>query len=392
MVDPRAMTGPGGVVLQSGTELAPFRRWVAAAGSGGAQVWIQINHPGRQVLAAIGQPDWAPSAVALDLAKPQEMSDAEIEHTITRFANTAKLAQKAGFHGVQVHAAHRYLLRQFLSALANKRADKWGGSLENRARFLLETVRAVRAVVKPEFCVAVKLNSADFQRGGFDAADAQAVVQMLNGCVVDLVELSGGSYEAPAMQGEAKDSRTLVREAYFPEFARDIAKVARMPVMVTVGIRRQTVAQEVLEQGVAMVGVATALALNPSLPNAWREGQSTDGLRPVVAIKDKVMAALATMAMVKAANAAAGCWQAPQGRCEPGFQPGTRPISYPMADPTLQALGGVTVGGNENPSSPEPAGQTRQKRSRSLGYLPWPQLPGRLCRRAGCVVFLRGPR
>jgi 2,4-dienoyl-CoA reductase-like NADH-dependent reductase (Old Yellow Enzyme family) len=149
------------------------------------------------------------------------MSDAEIEHTITRFANTAKLAQKAGFHGVQVHAAHRYLLRQFLSALANKRADKWGGSLEK-----------------------------------FDAADAQAVVQMLNGCVVDLVELSGGSYEAPAMQGEAKDSRTLVREAYFPEFARDIAKVARMPVMVTVGIRRQTVAQEVLEQGVAMVGMA----------------------------------------------------------------------------------------------------------------------------------------
>jgi 2,4-dienoyl-CoA reductase-like NADH-dependent reductase (Old Yellow Enzyme family) len=326
MVDPRAMTGPGGVVLQSGTELAPFKRWVAAAGSGGAQVWMQINHPGRQVLAAMGQPGWAPSAVALDLgkhsrliAKPQEMSDAEIVHTITRFANTAKLAQKAGFHGVQVHAAHGYLLSQFLSPLANKRTDKWGGSLENRARFLLQTVRAVRAVVKPEFCVAVKLNSADFQRGGFDAADAQAVVQMLNDCAVDLVELSGGSYEAPAMQGEAKDGRTLAREAYFLEFARDIAKVALMPVMVTGGIRRQAVAQEVLAQGVAMVGMATALALNPSLPNAWREGQSVDGVRPAVGLKDKVMAALATMAIVKRQLQRLGAAKRPKANVSPVF-------------------------------------------------------------------------
>jgi 2,4-dienoyl-CoA reductase-like NADH-dependent reductase (Old Yellow Enzyme family) len=138
MVDPRAMTGPGGVVLQSGTELAPFRRWVAAAGSGGAQVWMQINHPGRQVLAAIGQPDWAPSAVALDLAKPQEMSDAEIEHTITRFANTAKLAQKADFHGVQVHAAHRYLLSQFCLRLPTSAPINGVGALKTVHTFCWE--------------------------------------------------------------------------------------------------------------------------------------------------------------------------------------------------------------------------------------------------------------
>lgn len=326
MVDPRALTGPGGVVLKRGTDLAPFKRWAQAARAGGAQVWMQINHPGRQVMAAMGQPGWAPSAVALDLgkhssliARPREMTEAEILQTITRFVDTAQGAEAAGFTGVEIHAAHGYLLSQFLSPLANRRTDRWGGSLENRARFLIEVVRAVRAAVAKEFCVAVKLNSADFQRGGFDAVDAQAVVQMLNGCAVDLVELSGGSYEAPAMQGEAKDGRTLAREAYFLEFARDIAEVARMPVMITGGIHRLTVVQEVLAQGVAMAGLATALAMNPALPRAWREGVVQDGTRPLVGMKDKVLAALATMAIVKRQLQRLGAGQRPKPRFNAWF-------------------------------------------------------------------------
>ncbi len=321
MVDPRALTGPGGVVLQRGTELAPFRRWASEARSGGAQVWMQINHPGRQVMAAMGQPGWAPSDVALDLgkhssliAKPQAMTEADIRAVIARFADTALRAQEAGFTGVEVHAAHGYLLSQFLSPLANRRLDDWGGSLANRARLLLDVVRAVRAVVRKDFCVAVKLNSADFQRGGFDAADALAVVRMLNTCHVDLVELSGGSYEAPAMQGESRDGRTLAREAYFLEFARDIAKVASMPILVTGGIRRREIAQSVLDQGVAMAGMATALALNPALPAAWRDGNNVDGQRPVVAISDKVIAALATMAVVKRQLQLVGDGRAPNPR------------------------------------------------------------------------------
>lgn len=306
MVDPRAMTGPGGVVLQQGSDLAPFKRWAQAARSGGAQVWMQINHPGRQVMAAMGQPGWAPSEVALDLgkhshliAKPQAMTEADIANTIARFADTARLACEAGFTGVQVHAAHGYLLSQFLSPLANRRTDRWGGTLENRARFLLAVVQAVRAVVPADFCVAVKLNSADFQRGGFDEKDAQWVVQMLGGLEVDLVELSGGSYEAPAMQGQSRDGRTLAREAYFLTFAQEIAKTASMPIMTTGGIGRLEVAQRVLGHGVAMVGMATALAMNPALPLAWREGRALDAPRPVNKLKNKVLAALATMALIK---------------------------------------------------------------------------------------------
>lgn len=320
MVDARALTGPGGVVLQKGTPLAPFQAWAQAARSGGAQAWMQINHPGRQVMAAMGQPAWAPSEVAVDLgkhsklmAKPRAMTEEEIRATIARFVDTGLLAQQAGFSGVEVHAAHGYLLSQFLSPLVNQREDAWGGSLENRARFLLEVVRGIRAAVQPGFCVAVKLNSADFQRGGFDTADAAAVVQMLNGCGVDLVELSGGSYEAPAMQGQARDGRTLAREAYFLEFAKDIVLAAAMPIMVTGGIRRREVAQAVLDQGVSVVGIATALAFNPNLARHWVQGQEIVGGRPHVSLKDKTLAALATMAVTKRQLQRMGAGKMPHG-------------------------------------------------------------------------------
>ncbi|BEP67783.1 MULTISPECIES: NADH:flavin oxidoreductase/NADH oxidase family protein [unclassified Variovorax] len=306
MIDGRALTGPGGVVLEAGTSLERFSEWAAAARSGGAQVWMQINHPGRQVQINMGGTAWAPSSVALDLGKhsklfvqPKAMSEAEIAETVDRFAATAQAAERAGFTGVQVHAAHGYLLSQFLSPLTNQRTDAWGGSLENRARFLLDVVRAVRARVAPGFAVAVKLNSADFQRGGFSENDAKQVIRWLNDEAVDLVELSGGSYESPAMQGRTADGRTLAREAYFLEFARELAAEARMPVMTTGGIVRRAVAERVLGEGVAVVGMATALAVAPDLPARWRAGEDAAAQSPQVDWKDQVMAALARMALVK---------------------------------------------------------------------------------------------
>jgi len=218
---------------------------------------------------------------------------------IARFVNAARLGEQAGFSGVQIHAAHGYLVSQFLSPLTNRRTDRWGGVLENRARLLLDIVKAVRTAVSPDFSVAVKLNSADFQRGGFDAADAKRVVEMLNELPVDLVELSGGSYEAPAMQGSARDGRTLAREAYFLEFARDIAAIAKMPVMVTGGIRRIGVVQQVLDGGIAMAGIGTALAIKPDLPNAWREGEDPRPEMAPIAWSSKPLASLAAMAVVK---------------------------------------------------------------------------------------------
>lgn len=306
MIDARAMTGAAGVVLENDRHLDRFKTWASTARSGGAQVWMQINHPGRQMPAALGQDTLAPSAIALNLgaqskifAMPREMTASDIAEVERRFVTTAVLAERAGFNGVEIHAAHGYLLSQFLSPLANHRKDRWGGSLENRARLLLDIVRGVRAAVSPGFAVSVKLNSADFQRGGFSPQDAQAVVSMLSPFGVDLVELSGGSYEAPAMMGAARDERTLAREAYFLEFAREIAAVAKMPLMVTGGIKRREVTEKVIESGVAMAGIATALAINPNLPRNWRSGRSDAPALKPIDWKNKPLASSAHMAAVR---------------------------------------------------------------------------------------------
>ncbi|WP_217575005.1 NADH:flavin oxidoreductase/NADH oxidase family protein [Streptomyces sp. GbtcB7] len=306
MVDARALTGPGAVVLDAHSPLEPFQRWAAAAKSGGAQVWMQLNHPGRQVTADMPGVAWSASGVALDVgkhskrfAKPVEMTADDIAATIARFAETARRAEEAGFDGAEIHAAHGYLLSQFLSPLANRRTDRWGGSLENRARLLTEVINAVRAVVSPGFAVAVKHNSADFQRGGFDTADAKEVLAMLGELRVDLVELSGGSFESPAMQGVTADARTLAREAYFLSFAEELLSSAPMPLMLTGGITRRAVAERVLASGVTVVGMATALALRPDLPHRWQTGEDPVVAAQPVAWKDKALAAGASNALVR---------------------------------------------------------------------------------------------
>lgn len=313
MVAADAVTGPGGVVLDARQPLAPFRAWAEAAKAQGARIWMQINHPGRQVFAATSRAALAPSAVPVDMgrysrlfAPPRAMTEAEISRVIDQFATTAALAEEAGFDGVQIHAAHGYLLSQFLSPLTNRRTDQWGGSLDNRARILIEIVRATRARVSPGFAVAVKLNSADFQKGGFGAEDAAVVVRMLNHEAVDLVEISGGSYESPAMHGrpaqENKRTSTRRREAYFLDFARDIVAVAEMPIMVTGGIRSRATAGDALapedgREGVAMVGIAQALAYAPDLPNRWKRAEDVIDV-PKVTWKSS-LASLATMALTK---------------------------------------------------------------------------------------------
>ena len=310
MVAADAVTGPGGVVLDGHQPLGPFRDWAAAGKAHGARMWMQINHPGRQVYVATNPTAIAPSAVPVEIAgysklcaQPRAMTGADIARVIDQFATTAALAEQAAFDGVEIHAAHGYLLSQFLSPLTNRRADEWGGSLENRARLLIEVIRATRARVSPGFGVGVKLNSADFQKGGFEGADAVSVVRLLNAEAVDLVEISGGSYESPAMQGRPQHASTRAREAYFLDFARDIVAVAKMPVMVTGGIRRRATAEDALapedgRAGVAMIGVAQILAFAPDLPNQWRRAERAVDV-PAAHWKNRPLSGLATRAMTK---------------------------------------------------------------------------------------------
>jgi len=326
MVDHRAMTGPGGIVLEENTPLESFKEWAKSGSKNGTQMWMQINHPGRQVYAAMGGQVLSPSDIALDMGKhsklftkPLPMTESEIQALIQRFVITASRAVEAGFNGVQIHAAHGYLLSQFLSPLTNKRIDQWGGSLENRARLLYEVVKAVKQALPEKIAVAVKLNSADFQRGGFDSNEALAVVKALGELKVDLVELSGGSYESPAMQGNTADGRTLEREAYFLKFAKDIAKQAPMPIMTTGGIVRLPVAQKVLDEGVDMVGIGRALAFCPKLPDIWKTSPDAKAILPNVKWKDKTLAAIATMAITKRQLQRMGKGKVPKSNSSPAI-------------------------------------------------------------------------
>ncbi len=306
MISRKALTGPGGVVLDAKSDLTLFQSWAEAGQQNGTKLILQLNHPGRQMPANLGQQAIAPSAVALDLgqfskmfASPRAMTLDDIAEFKQQFLLSSQLALQVGFAGVQIHAAHGYLLSQFLSPLVNHRQDQYGGPLENRARLLLELVTLLHHELPASFIISLKLNSADFQRGGFSTEDAKQVLLWLNPLTLDFVELSGGSYEAPAMQGDSRDGSTLAREAYFLDFAKELQQSAQMPLMVTGGIHRPEVAEQVLQTGVALVGIARALALVPDLPNRWQQGEALSPVLPAFSFAKKPLQSLAKMAYTR---------------------------------------------------------------------------------------------
>ena len=227
MVDRTQLGEPGNVVIEDERNLDALSRWAKSTKDAGVPIWVQLNHPGRQSNPlALGHTPVAPSSVPLNFpgaATPRELTSDEIEDIIERFANAAVVCETAGFDGVQIHGAHGYLVAQFLSPLSNQRNDEWGGDPERRMRFVLEVVRRIRARVSPGFAVGIKLNSADFQRGGFTEDESRSVVAALGREGIDLIEVSGGSYEQPAMMGKAADSTRAARPTSWSTPARSAA-------------------------------------------------------------------------------------------------------------------------------------------------------------------------
>ncbi len=263
-----------------------LRAWAQAGTAHGAQLWMQISHAGRQSPRYATRQPVGPSAVTLDLLgsykTPRALAEAEILDIIQRFGAVAKIAQDCGFTGVQVHGAHGYLISSFLSPVTNRRDDRWGGTIENRARLLVECVRAVRAQVGPRFPVSVKLNSDDFRKGGFSHADCLEVVAMLNAENLDLLEISGGTYEQPRLlgvEGRSADAvavrpSTQVREAYFLDYARDIRAVAKMPLMVTGGFRSREGMTAALQSGALdVIGLARPFCTHPDCARDLLDGR-----------------------------------------------------------------------------------------------------------------------
>jgi 2,4-dienoyl-CoA reductase-like NADH-dependent reductase (Old Yellow Enzyme family) len=289
MVSGSALGEPGNVVVEDQRHLDALRAWTAAvrAASPKTALWMQLNHPGRQAPRNLTREPIAPSAVPLEglrafFATPRALEEVEVWALVEAFARSATVAEKAGFGGVQIHGAHGYLISQFLSPLTNRRHDAFGGTPEKRRRFLLEIVRAVRGAVSSGFALSVKLNSADFQRGGFSEEESMEVVAALDQEAIDLLEISGGTYERAAMWGDAGPRRdsTRSREGYFLAYAEKVRSLVRLPLMVTGGFRTAAGMRGALSSGaVDVVGLARPLAAEPDLPRRILSGEADGALR-----------------------------------------------------------------------------------------------------------------
>jgi len=276
MLDKKALGEKHNVVVEDEKYLGELTKWADKAQKQGSQLWMQINHPGRQTPKNLNKETVSPSAVQLSMkavfGKPRPLTETEIWDIIERFGNTAVVAKKAGWAGVQIHGAHGYLVSQFLSSLTNVRTDQWGGKLEKRAKFVIEVYRNIRKKVGASFPVGIKINSADFQRGAFTEEESLQVIEWLSEEGIDMIEISGGTYEKSAMMGTAQKESTQQREAYFADFIVKARKRTQTPLLLTGGFRTRSVMAEAIKNNeLDFVGLARPFAVNPQLANDFFE-------------------------------------------------------------------------------------------------------------------------
>ncbi len=279
MVDRKALGEPQNVVLDNDKDIEALSAWAENGKKNGTHIWAQLNHPGRQSPKFLSPEPVAPSAIPYDSSLkhafniPKELTEDEIKILIEKFALAASITKRSGFTGVQVHAAHGYLVSQFLSPMYNIRKDQWGGSIENRMRFLMEIVKAIRETVGQEFPIGVKMNSSDFGPNGFSESDALAVIKALSKEGVDLIEISGGTYESPAMMGERKSHKA--QTPFFIDFAEKAVKSIDTPIALTGGFRTDFSMKEAIRYaGVDMVGIARPLVVDPEMPAKILSGEA----------------------------------------------------------------------------------------------------------------------
>ncbi|MEI5908936.1 NADH:flavin oxidoreductase/NADH oxidase family protein [Bacillus spongiae] len=279
MIDQRALGEPRNVVVESDAVLPHLEKWAENGTLHGTQLWMQLNHPGKQAMKGVVKEAIAPSAIPFPgrtgrlFLEPREITPTEIKEVIQRFGNSAKLAKQAGFTGVQIHGAHGYLISQFLSPRHNQRKDEWGGEIDARMKFLIEVYREIRRQTG-NFQVGVKLNSADFMKAGFTEEEAIYVAEQLEKEGVDLIEISGGSFENPTMTGQNVKESTKKREAYFLDFAEKLRETVHVPLCVTGGFRSKAgMENAITSKATDFVGLARPFAIYPDFPNLMEANQ-----------------------------------------------------------------------------------------------------------------------
>jgi len=245
---------PGNLVLRSDSDHRRFELLTRKGSTGETQLWLQLGHAGAMAYPPTSSPQ-GPSAIDIPGLSCMALTLDEVQALPAEFAKTARLAQGLGFGGAQIHAAHGFLLSQFLSPLFNKRTDAYGGSAASRMRLLLEVVEAVRSAVDPAFVVAVKLNATDQLEGGFDAQAALSVISALDGAGIDLIDISGGTYFPRARSA----SDRAEPGPHFVDFALHARKRTSKPLMVTGGFKTRQQAVD----AISLVGQTSSVSRAP---------------------------------------------------------------------------------------------------------------------------------
>lgn len=279
MVDPKGTAEPGNIVFDKNSNMEILKNWAKQGQQHGAKVMVQLNHPGKQAPKTVSKQTVAPSAVPLGnglnklFSTPRALTTSEVEELVQKFVTSAKVAKEAGFSGVQIHAAHGYLISQFLSPHDNRRTDKYGGSLENRMRFLKEIYLGMREELGKDFTIGIKINSTDFKEDGLTEEDSLKTIIELANLGLDFVEISGGTYERPAMMGATSKSTNQV---FFAEYSKKLKQKIKIPVVVTGGIRSINAMNTLLNDNTTdFIGIARPLTIDPNIPNKIKQGTYT---------------------------------------------------------------------------------------------------------------------
>ncbi len=262
---------PGNLVLDINSNLSAFSKLAREGARNRSQLWLQLGHAGAMSHAPISVPR-GPSAIDVPGLKCAGMNRQEILDLPALYAKTATMSKELGFGGVEIHAAHGFLLSQFLSPLFNQRNDSYGGSIENRTRLLLEILEEVRFAVGASYPIGLKINSTDELEGGLSSIDALKVISRLDNTNLDLIDISGGTY----FPGAKSASDSAGRGPYFRKFAEQARQHTTIPLMLTGGVKNLRQAVEIISSGDAdIVGLGRALALYPDLPNQWATGSNS---------------------------------------------------------------------------------------------------------------------
>lgn len=260
-------------------ELIPgLSEMTAAVHEHGGKIVMQLAHAGNFAMEMLTK---QPPLVVSDfegLAKTprREMMTQDIPELVDAFANAARRAKSAGFDGVQIHAAHGYLISQSLSPAFNRRQDEYGGDISNRARLLLEVYQAIREAVGEDYPVLVKMNCQDFVENGLTLEDSTQVGRMLSDAGIDAIELSGGMLTSGKLSPTRMGINSEDKEAYFKEEARSFKKVINVPLILVGGMRSFGVAERLVKDKVAdYISMSRSFIREADLINRWKSGESS---------------------------------------------------------------------------------------------------------------------